>query len=733
MGDIQQTMLGTFASSPLKTDDINLSIPVPSVDLAENLSQVPQATADIDSDGDDELIILSEQDLGIVDWSPAPQLKLSAHDTFEYVNETGVPAYLYVKDLDNDGHFEVIVTTRDMTLATLDDNYVPSRLQPYRPEVVDDPIIRDFADVNLDGMLDILTNRRLFKSQLGLTNFYYWNTFPFMFDTTGRGSLFMTLNGDIFPDILTVLFDSFYAILVDQLDENPSPIYTPQEFRDVIAIYKADFDQDGSIETMSLIADSVVSTSADAMDITRFRIDGADPIAQFDIPLSLGFNRFVQVERPDKPVMFGQEIGNMTRYWAIDLTSGPYVHESRAWRGMDADVNGDGLLDLVAANGVLLSEPHGRQGDVALPFILRQTSTEQIIPFVDDFDLDQQMEVLTLRRSGTSSFYAVDYWEYTGDGRFWDSKRLFTLNTSGLSFADLRDMDADGDLDFVVGGFGLKYYEQTETGFSDSHRFVHTPDIFSVGRARRVEINGNQYEDLLAEHISGSKQIVIVQDAYGPEPHVQLLNLYVSIDELEVLDIDGDGDMDIKVDSPSRGREMWLQEGNSWNKKTFNFNFETYEFIDLTGNGELDLIAYVTSPDKSVQYLRFLKNRGDLTFSNIYTLQLPPDTRYTKIVTLDVNQDGRRDILALGATETTTTQYLDIWENRFTTEVTEVPVARRQRLEWRNEPNRFVLNDFDFDGLQDLQFWVDYHFLWYRARTSYHPNRDVNPYRWPLD
>lgn len=732
-GDHAQQYLATLRPSPLPSGSVQLGLPIPSLDLAENVSQAPSDVADMDGNGDDELVILTEEQLAVIDWNPQPQQTLSPHVSFDYVNETGVPAFTYLKDLDADGHQELMVTTRDLTLASFDDAYVPTRIQPYRPEVADDPMIRDFADINQDGMLDILTNRRLFKSQLGLNNFYYWNTFPYMFATSGRGSLFMPLDEDPRIDILTVLFDSFFAVISDDLDAQLDPIYTPDPFRDVISMYRADFDHDGAPDVLSLIAESHNAGGAEMVDIASFSADGATTLAQFDVPLEWGLNQLVQVTQSDGAPLFGQEIGNLTRYWKMGLESAPAIEQSRAWRGHDADINGDGLRDLVAPNGVILGEPQGSWYDPALSMLIRETTSAEIIPYIDDFDDDVQNEVLTLRHTGSSTFYTAALWEYSYDGRHWEQEPLLSVNVTGLGFADLWDADQDGDLDFVVAGYGLRYYERLATGFADTPTFIHTPDVFSIGKCRKTHLDSNAFADLIGEHLSGSKQIVIVHDAYGPNPVTQLLPLYVSIDEIEVLDIDRDGDLDIRMDSPSRGRQMWLQQDGQWSQKNFNFNFDTYDMVDFTGDGHLDVIAYLATPDTRIQYLRFLKNRGDLQFFNIYTLELPSDTFYSRIRVMDVDGDGRQDVLGLGKTKTAASQYLDIWKSGYTEVIEEIPFNRIRRIEWRNESNTFQLKDFDFDGWLDLQFWVDYHFLWYRARTSYHPEASRNPYPWPME
>ncbi|MCB1041415.1 MAG: VCBS repeat-containing protein [Acidobacteria bacterium] len=729
-GDQAQELLATFTPSSLRAQTIDLATPVPSVDMAENLSAATSDVKDLDGDGDDELAILTNETLSVVDWQPGPTLTSSPHTDFDYVNETSVPPNLFLEDLDGDGLSEVMVLTREMTLATLDAEHHPTRLQPARPEVADDPVIRDFADVNNDGMLDILTHRRLFKSQLGLTNFYFWNTFPYMFANTGRGSLFLDLNQDPNIDILTVLFDSVFAVLTNKLDVDPDPIYTPQQFQDIIAIYRGDFNGDQKEDIMSLLAETHESATATAMDISTYREDGADTIAQFPLLIEWGLNELVPVNRNNRQ-LFGQEIDNFTRYWDVDLDQGLQVAESRAWRGHDADVNGDGLLDLVAPSGVLLGEPNNHWDQPALPILLRRTTSDVITAFQDDYDDDAQMEVLTMRRTGSSSFLSVDLWEYQTDGRSWEPQHLLEANVVGTSLIDLSDMDGDGDLDLVFIGFGIRYFPWEESGFSANPIFLHTPDRVAVGPARFSEINGNHTKDLIAENPDGSNRVRIIYDVYGENPVTEDLSIYVPLAQLELVDADRDGDLDIKVDSPSRGRFILQRAGEQWQRRDFNFNMDHYELVDFSGDGILDTLAYVTSPDKNTQYLRFLKHRGDFTYYTAFTLELPPQTHYTALAAMDVNGDGRQDILALGTTETATSQYLDIWESRYTDPLEEIPFARLQRLEWRHAAGSFDLVDFDYDGFQDLQFWVDYHFLWYRARTSYFPYYGVNPYPWP--
>lgn len=207
----------------------------------------------------------------------------------------------------------------------------------------------------------------------------------------------------------------------------------------------------------------------------------------------------------------------------------------------------------------------------------------------------------------------------------WSFIRVVSTN-SDEDFA-LADIDEDGDLDIVAGDTNdegepvkLAWYVNPGEGRTDWEKNPITETKHAIDRIRVGDFNAD-----------GINDIVIAEERYpGMEPDANLYFLQgkdedgfkswdkeilvtqYSMNNLDIGDIDRDGDMDI-VTNEHKGQEyktqFYLNDGNgNFTAKTIDTGKEMHlgaQLSDLDGDGDLDLVGHAW--DK-YQYLHVWRN-----------------------------------------------------------------------------------------------------------------------------
>jgi hypothetical protein len=224
------------------------------------------------------------------------------------------------------------------------------------------------------------------------------------------------------------------------------------------------------------------------------------------------------------------------------------------------DVNGDGHLDLVAANGGSLTAdvavfvndgsgglvPAGTFAAVAAP--LRAT--------LGDLDGDGDLDAVVAPYQST----LANVWKNDGTGVF------TAFGTSLGSFApwtvQLADLDGDHDLDILMGmdtGGGNRTFVNDGNGtFAPGATFTTAGRTMAIATA---DVDGDQDLDVFAGN-SGTLMLFLNNGAgaLSPSPHI----FTNSMDNVQVIlpgDVDGDGDEDVLVAYEAKGAHVYLNDG----------------------------------------------------------------------------------------------------------------------------------------------------------------------------
>lgn len=288
--------------------------------------------------------------------------------------------------------------------------------------------------------------------------------------------------------------------------------------------------------------------------------------------------------------------------------------QGRSMDAKPADVDGDGDLDLVIANEhafniLLINDGTGKFTDESqqrLP--LRKGDSEDIA--IADFDGDNDLDIIFVAEDDQLN----EYLENNGKGYFTDIS--YRLPVSGTSNAVITaDINLDGHPDLLIG---------------------NAPDRQGQGGQNYCLINDGhgRWKDESVERISASRK---------------------ASQDLELADIDGDGDLDLIVANEDDS-QLFINDGKGFFQDETadrlpiaKGKWETREadFGDMDGDGDMDLfLANVNFRQTKDNQNRLLLNDGKGHFTDVTTAYLPLENMHTVDGDfIDLDGDGDLDIL----------------------------------------------------------------------------------------
>ncbi|MFO8050458.1 MAG: FG-GAP-like repeat-containing protein [Thermoplasmatota archaeon] len=245
------------------------------------------------------------------------------------------------------------------------------------------------------------------------------------------------------------------------------------------------------------------------------------------------------------------------------------------------DINGDGNMDIVA------------------PSQTKWYSTS-----------DQKVEIFTSNFQGAFSL-----------------SHTFSPAAS-TSEAEIADIDGDSNMDIVYtydGGVTVQFGSGSATSWTESSPSASGREMNGVGVG---DLNGDGLLDLAATVYSGSNVYIYIQ---GSSRSWTQLTRSVGSQSfgVKIDDLNGDGNNDIVVGSRSDGIKVWCGNGggstggasftwtdNSSGLPSSGGDWNQIELGDLDGDGDLDMIASKNSENRSRIYLNNLPNSWTELFSS---------------------------------------------------------------------------------------------------------------------
>jgi len=371
------------------------------------------------------------------------------------------------------------------------------------------------------------------------------------------------------------------------------------------------------------------------------------------------------------------------------------------------DVDGDGRVDLVSANGfsdTLTVFVQAKGGGFAQPLSLGDSSLTEgpRSPALGDFDGDGRLDLVSA--NGFSGTLTVFLQEEGGDFAQPLSLGDSSLTVGPISVA-LGDVDGDGRLDLVSanevsdtltvflqeeGGGFAQPLSLGDSSLTNSPRSVALGDVDGDGRLDLVSANG--FSDTLT--------VFLQEEGGGFAQPLSLGDSSLTVGPVSVAlgDVDGDGLLDlVSANEVSDTLTVFLQEEGggfaqplSLGDSSLTNSPRSVALGDVDGDGLLDLVS---ANRLSGTLTVFLQVEGG-GFAEPLSLGNSSVTDNPLSVALgDVDGDGRVDLVSANALSHTLTVFLQVEGGGF---------AQPLSLGDSSFPQSVALGDVDGDGRVDL-------------------------------
>ncbi|WP_341937236.1 FG-GAP repeat domain-containing protein [Marinimicrobium sp. C2-29] len=221
-------------------------------------------------------------------------------------------------------------------------------------------------------------------------------------------------------------------------------------------------------------------------------------------------------------------------------------------------------------------------------------------------------------------------------------------------------VDSEYDLNFLVsdGERGELRLLQTEGGESPAWKEKVLAEIALPIKARVVDFNGNGREDILVADLGdiapsgvlAGKLFLLEQNAEGDYEKKLLMHQLGRVTDIQALDLDDDGDLDLAVavfGGGDVGEVFWLENQGSgdYQKRPLLGLSGALNLtpVDLNGDGKMDLVTLVAQEHETL--IAFI-NQGKGAFERVDILDAGhPMFGATSMIVEDLNRDGRPDII----------------------------------------------------------------------------------------
>jgi hypothetical protein len=341
-----------------------------------------------------------------------------------------------------------------------------------------------------------------------------------------------------------------------------------------------------------------------------------------------------------------------------------------------ADINGDGWIDVVGGkrgtgtNAVRWWKNPGTGGTgwIENPITGSAVSGVRSVA-AGDMDNDGDIDLVSASFSTTTEGFVTIFENTNGAGTEWTEYQV-DFDAWGAHTIKLGDINGDGRLDIVVAVF-----HQDLVGWYLNAGLAGTPWVPWTFRLVFGPVNGAIGLDLADMDNDGDLDIVAGSftdgevmwlqnwENYGfPWEKIPIASGIGGAYELEVVDFDVDGDLDVVTAARTDNEVVWIERDlDVWTTRIVATDFDGARSacsVDLDDDGDLDIVAAAEFSDQvawrentSLHRIAFFPLEDGPTSA-------PPGV--TSLVTADLDGDGDLDLVATAFNETSAPDVL-IW------------------------------------------------------------------------
>jgi len=287
------------------------------------------------------------------------------------------------------------------------------------------------------------------------------------------------------------------------------------------------------------------------------------------------------------------------------------------------DHNEDGLLDIAVACIGKLEKPDDSRVGSAYILIQQKDQSFQINRLVDGFPRIADVQPIDMDLDGDLDHLLAIYgWRYSGQLAWMENKgknklQLHPLTTlNGCSHVIPMDLNGDEHQDFVAlfsqqHEMVISYTSKGDGRFTEKKIFQARNPSFGSTRLKAVDLDQDGDKDLILVNGDGL-------DASGPKPYHGIqwfeqtkkgefvyreISRYYGVYDVDVGDLDGDGDLDLvassqfnRWDDPKRFSLIWLENNGDEAFLPHGIahlptHLGTICLIDADGDKRLDIVA----------------------------------------------------------------------------------------------------------------------------------------------
>ncbi len=507
-----------------------------------------QKLGDIDNDGDLDLMIIEQLAFGIsrLSWLEFDNGYNNKVLLTENISNITV---VRVVDINQDGQNDLVIHSPEISEILWFENAVEDGVAnarwiinatSYIPTLV-------FKDFNGDGFLDLIAGD--LKSYSYIPN-------GDQFDTYSEGRRLETFTDEAY-DVLTLDIDNDGDL-------------------DVLSASNRDgrigwFENTDGLGGYSKMQNLITKDVQGVVDIHLADLDGDNDL---DIIGCMFFQSTVFWIRNEGGAMFSDTIvidDNVSRANSVDV----------------GDIDGDGDMDIVVAaigtgfststlmdNEIVWYRNENQLGDFSPPLLVLENDNKPTIVKLADIDMDQDLDVVcSLRDGGIKWIENSD-----GFGNFVDAV-LISEEGESITQLEVGDIDLDGDVDILASN----YFDMPTTLYLNDNGGELSPGLaisdLSSSSMRIVDLDEDGDMDIVATAIANFTMDVRWYEQSNDEltftTHVISESPVLDGNNVDIADLDNDGDLDVMSASISDDKIAWYENYDpvsTNNIELFNFN-----------------------------------------------------------------------------------------------------------------------------------------------------------------